>query len=124
MSLWAPLLEVTKPMAKQATCTSFPRSNIPDVHPAAIISAFHQNIRNRKMREELAMNKVKDVAELYVLANRCAQAEEERKYPGEDTSMETNSTDKVTAALTKKGRRRNRKGKGKTMLAVEGSDNT
>ena len=48
--------------------------NIPDVHPAA--SAFHQNVRNRKMREELAMNKVKDVAELYVLADRCARAEE------------------------------------------------
>ena len=39
--------------------------NIPDVHPAAVISAFHQNVRNRKMREELAMTKVKDVAELY-----------------------------------------------------------
>ena len=25
MSLWAPLLEATKPMAKRATCTSFPR---------------------------------------------------------------------------------------------------
>ena len=24
---------------------------IPDVHPAAVISAFHQNVRNRKMRE-------------------------------------------------------------------------
>ena len=53
--------------------------NIPDVHPAAVISAFHQNMHNRKMREELAMNKVKDVAELYVLADRCARAEEGRK---------------------------------------------
>ena len=44
---------------------------IRDVYPAAVISAFHQNVRNRKMREELAMNKVKDVAELYVLADRC-----------------------------------------------------
>ena len=31
----------------------------------AVISTFHQNVRNRKMREELAMTKVKDVAELY-----------------------------------------------------------
>ena len=53
--------------------------NIPDVHPAAVISAFHQNVRNRKMREELAMTKVKDVAKLYVLADRCARAEEGRK---------------------------------------------
>src|SRR3954470_9924350 len=36
--------------------------NIPDVHPTAVISAFHQNVRNCGMREELAMNKVKDVA--------------------------------------------------------------
>ena len=35
--------------------------------------------------------------------------------------METDSTDEDAAALTKKGRRRNRKRKGKTVLAVEGS---
>ena len=69
----------------------------------------------------MAMNKVKDVAELYVLADRCARAEEGRKYPGEDAGVETDSTDKDTAAPTKKGRRRNKKRKGKTVLAVEGS---
>ena len=95
--------------------------NIPDVHPAAMISAFHQNVRNRKMREELAMTKVKDVAELYVLADRCARAEEGRKYPSEDAGAETDSTDEDTAAPTNKGQRRNRKRKGKTLLAVEGS---
>ena len=93
--------------------------NIPDVHPAAVIGAFLQNVRNRKMREELAMNKVKDVAELYVLADRCARAEEGRKYPGEDAGAETDSTDKDTIAPMKKGRRRNRKRKGKTVLDVE-----
>ena len=98
--------------------------NIPDVHPAAVISTFHQNVRNRKMREELAMNKVKDVAELYVLADRCARAKEGRKYPDEDAGAETDSTEEDTAAPTKKGRRRNRKRKGKTVLAVKGSDNT
>ena len=83
--------------------------NIPDVHPAAVISVFHQNVRNRKMREELAMTKVKDVAELYVLADRCARAEEGTKYPDEDAGAETDSTDEDTAAPTKKGQRRNRK---------------
>ena len=63
--------------------------NIPDVQPAAVISVFNQNMRRRKMREELAMTKVKDVAELYVLADRCARAEEGRKYPGKDASAET-----------------------------------
>ena len=98
--------------------------NIPDVHPTDVISAFHQNVRNRKMCEELAMTKVKDVAELYVLADRCARAEEGRKYPGEDAGAETDSTDEDAATPTKKGRRRNRKRKGKAVLAVEGSDDT
>ena len=69
------------------------------------------------------MNKVKDVAELYVLADRCARAEERRKYPGEDVDAKTDSTDEDAAAPTKKGQRRNRKRKGKTVLAVEGSGN-
>ena len=98
--------------------------NIPDVHPAAVVSVLHQNVRNRKMREELAMNKVKDVAELYVLADRCARAEEGRKYPDEEAGVETDSTDGDTAAPAKKGRRRNKKRKGKAVLAVEGSDDT
>ena len=97
--------------------------NIPDVHLATVISVFHQNMRNHKMHEELAMNKVKDVAELYVLAERCARAEEGRKYPGEDAGAETDSTGD-TATPAKKGRRRNRKRKGKAILAVEGSDDT
>ena len=98
--------------------------NIPDVHPAAVISACHQNMRNRKMRKELAMTKVKDMAELYVLADRCARAEEGRKYPGKDAGTETDSTDEDAATPTKKGRLRNRKCKGKAVLAVEGSDDT
>ena len=98
--------------------------NIPDVHPAAVISAFHQNVRNRKMREELAMNKVNYVAKLYVLADRYARAKEGRKYPGEDAGAETDSTDEDAATPTKKGRRGNRKRKGKAVLAVEGSDDT
>ncbi len=89
-----------------------------------IIQISGENLHNRKMREELPMNKVKDVAELYVLADRCARAEEGRKYPGEDAGVETDSIDEDIAAPTKKGRRRNRKRKGKTVLAVEGSDDT
>ena len=97
--------------------------NIPDVHPTTMVSAFHQNVCNRKMREELAMNKVRDVVELYVLADRCARAEEGWKYPSEDAGAETDSIDD-TAAPAKKGRRHNRKRKGKTLLAVEGSVDT
>jgi hypothetical protein len=97
--------------------------NIPDVHPAAVISAFHQNVRNRKMREELAMNKVRDIGELYALADKCARAEEGRKLPGEDVGA-GGSSESDGAAPAKKGRRRsNRKRKGKAVLAVEQSGN-
>ena len=58
--------------------------NIPDVHPAAVISVFHQNVRNRRMREEMAMCKIRDVSELYALADKCARAEEGRRLPGEN----------------------------------------
>ena len=70
------------------------------------------------------MNKVRDVAEVYVLADRCARAEEGRKYPGEDAGAETDSTDDAAVALPKKGRHHNRKHKSKAVLAVEGSDDT
>src|SRR3954468_13735909 len=104
-----------EPLRKYIQRFSQVQYNIPDVPPAAVISAFHQNVHNRKMREELAMTKVKDVDELYVLADRCARAEEGRKYPGEDAGAETDSTEEDVAALTKKRRCRNRKRKGKAI---------
>src|SRR3954463_4225999 len=95
--------------------------NIPDVHPAAVISAFHQNVRNRRMREEMAMCKIKDVSELYALADKCARAEEGRKLPGENVG--TGGSDSEGTAPTRKNRRRNnRNKKGKDVLVVEQSD--
>src|SRR4051812_46750893 len=70
------------------------------------------------------MNKVKDVAELYVLADKCSRAEEGRKYPSEDAGVKTDSSEEDTTAPEKKGRHRNRKRKGKVVLAIEGSDDT
>ena len=94
--------------------------NIPDVHPAAVISAFHQNVRNRRMREEMAMTKIRDVSELYALADKCARAEEGRRLPGEDAGA--GGSDSDDAAPAKKSRRRNnRKKKNKEVLAVEKS---
>jgi hypothetical protein len=128
-------------MARRVTCTSSPRRkgeplrkyvqrfsrvqyNIPDVHPAAVISAFHQNVRNRKMREELAMTKVRDIGELYALADKCARAEEGRKLPGEGVTA-GGSSESDGAAPAKKGRRRNnKKRKGQAVLAVEQSGNS
>lgn len=95
--------------------------NIPDVHPTVVISLFHQKVRNREMREELAMNKVADIAELYVMADRCTRAEEGRKYHGEDADVGSDSEDEDVTAPAKKGQRRNRKHKGKTVIAIEES---
>ena len=91
--------------------------NIPDVHPAAVISAFHQNVRNRRMREEMAMCKIRDVSELYALADKCARAEEGRKLPGENTGA--GGSDSEDAAPSKKNRlRNNRKKKCKDVLVI------
>ncbi|SPT20406.1 unnamed protein product [Triticum aestivum] len=94
--------------------------NIPDVHPAAVITVFHQNVHNRRMREEMAMHKVKDVSELYALADKCARAEEGRKLPGETIGAGGSDSDDSTPA--KKNRRQNnKKRQGKEVLAGEQS---
>jgi hypothetical protein len=97
--------------------------NIPDFHPTTVISAFHHNVRNHKMREELAMNKIRDIGELYALADKCTCAEEGRKLPGKDAGA-GGSSESDGAAPAKKGRwRNNRMRKGKAVLAVEQSGN-
>src|SRR6187399_311577 len=109
-----------EPLRKYIQRFSRVQHNIPDVHPAAVISAFHQNVRNRRMREEMAMTKIRDVSELYALADKCARAEEGRKLPGEDTGAR--GSDSEDAAPAKKSRRRNnRKKKYKEVLVVEQS---
>src|SRR4051812_29046548 len=77
-------------------------------------------VRNRRMREEMAMCKIKDVSELYALADKCAHAEEWRKLPGENTGAgESDSED--TAPARKNRRRSNRKKKSQEVLVVEQS---
>ena len=68
----------------------------------------------------MAMCKIRDVSELYALADRCARAEEGRKLPGENAGAE--GSDSEDAALARKNRRwNNRKKKGKDVLVVEQS---
>jgi hypothetical protein len=81
-------------------------------------------MRNRKMCEELAMNKVRDIVELYALADKCARAEEGRKLLGEDAGAGIDSEEE-DVALARRGQRRNNiKRKGKAVLAVEGPRNS
>ena len=68
------------------------------------------------------MCKIRDVSELYALADKCARAEEGRKLPGEN--IEVGGSDSEDAAPAKKNRwRNNRKKKGKDVLVVEQSGN-
>ena len=68
------------------------------------------------------MSKIRDVSELYALADKCARAEEGRKLPGENA--EAGGFDSEDAAPAKKNRRRNnRRKKGKEVLVVEQSGN-
>ena len=111
-----------EPLRKYIQRFSSVQHNIPDVHPTAVISAFHQNVRNRRMREEMAMCKIRDVSELYALADKCARAEEGRRLPGENIGA--GGSDSEDDAPTRKNRRRNnRKKKGKELLVVEQSGN-
>ena len=66
------------------------------------------------------MTKIRDVSELYALADKCARAEEGRRLPGEDA--DAGGSDSEDAAPAKKSRRRNnRRKKNKEVLAVEKS---
>src|SRR3954467_6228622 len=72
------------------------------------------------MREEMAMCKIKEVSELYALADKCARAEEGRKLPGE--SVGEGESDSDGTAPARRGRRRNgKKKKNPEVLVVEKS---
>ena len=66
------------------------------------------------------MCKIRDISELYALADKCARAEEGRKLPGENAGA-GGSDSEDTAPARKNRRRNNRKKKGKDVLAVEQS---
>ena len=53
------------------------------------------------------MCKIRDVSELYALADKCARAEEGRKLPGENTKA--GGSDSEEAAPAKKNRRQNKR---------------
>ena len=66
----------------------------------------------------------KTVNELYTMVDNCACPEEGRRLPREEASIEVDSHDDDTTTPKKKGRRRQRKRKGKSVMAIEGSDNS
>ena len=87
-----------------------------------MIAAFHSNARNRMIRSKMNVRLPKTVNELYTLADKCAQAEEGRRPPGEEDGVEVDSEDDdETANPRKRNWKRNKKCKEKSVLAVEGS---
>ena len=70
----------------------------------------------------MAMCKIRDVSELYALADKCARAEEGRRLPGENVGA--GGSDSEDATPPRKNRRwNNRRRKGKEVLLVEQSGN-
>src|SRR5215216_2868337 len=57
-------------------------SNIPNIHPTAVIAAFQSNVRNRMIRAKMNVRLPKTVKELYTLVDKCSRIEEGRKLPG------------------------------------------
>nr|XP_020159504.1 uncharacterized protein LOC109744769 [Aegilops tauschii subsp. strangulata] len=65
----------------------------------------------------------KTVNELYMLADKCARAEEGRRLPGEEIGVEVDTEDGDNAtAPRKKNKKRNKKCKEKSVMAVESSN--
>jgi hypothetical protein len=53
---------------------------IPCISNASVVVAFQQGVRDEKMLEKLATHEVKDVSELFNLANKCARMAEGRAW--------------------------------------------
>ena len=65
------------------------------------------------------MNKVRDVTEIYALADRCARVEVGRRLHDENVGVEADSKDEDTDVPAKGGKRRNKKRIDNTVFAVE-----
>jgi hypothetical protein len=97
--------------------------NIPEIHPAVVIAAFHSNMRNRRIRSKMSVRLPKTVNELYTLADKCAQAEEGRHFLGEEEGVGIDSEDDDGTSNSKgKSKKNNKKRRDKSVLAVENSE--
>jgi hypothetical protein len=67
-----------EPLCKYIQRFSHVHHNIPDVRPAAVCTAIHTNVRNRRMRSDMNIMKIRTINELYALADKFARAEEGR----------------------------------------------
>ena len=56
------------------------RGTIPQISDASVITAFCQEVRDKKMLEKLATHEVESVTSLFSLADKCAMAAEGRAW--------------------------------------------
>jgi hypothetical protein len=96
--------------------------NILEIHPAAMIAAFHSNVHNRRICSKMSIWLPKIVNELYTLADKCAWAEEGRQLPGKQEGVGVDSKDDNETPNSKgKSRKHIKKWRDKSVLAVENS---
>ena len=96
--------------------------NIPDIHSAAVISAFQSNVHNGRIRSKMNIRFPKTVKELYTLVDKCARVEEGRKLPREEDCIRIDSQDdNETTSQNKKNKKHNKKRKDKVVMTVEGA---
>ena len=62
----------------------------------------------------------KTVKELYTLVDKCARMEEGRKFAGKEDCINVDSEEEDESTSQRKGKKRNKKPRDKTVMTVEG----
>jgi hypothetical protein len=101
------------------------RNTIPHISSASVVVAFRQGMRDEKMLEKLVTHEVKDVSELFNLADKCARAVEGRAWYSQPTP-EAGKAGKpdVDSAAQSSGKNKNRKKKSNNNKPLAGAPTT
>ena len=95
-------------------------TNIPNIHPAAVIAAFQSNVRNGRIRCKMSIRLPKTVKELYTLVDKCARVDEGKKLPREEDCVNIDSEDDDEAtSQKKKNKKHSKRLKDKAVMTTE-----
>ena len=99
------------------------RGTIPQISDASVITAFCQEVRDKKMLEKLATHEVESVTSLFSLADKCAMAAEGRAWhsapqDGANQAGGSSATPQGGGKKNKKNRDRPRLPVGSTVTAA------
>ena len=87
------------------------RNTIPKISASAIILAFRQGVRDKKMLEKLATKEVDDVGELFSLADKCAKAAEGRAWHEPEAPEKADASEPTSDAGASNGSKQKKKNK-------------